>query len=90
MFENLVYLKIKSKKPCYIYKNKTEIDFVFINQNNVYLYEVKSGMYNKTPKALHEFEKKYDKTFNTIKKFVINKQYFSLKNSTQFIPVYLC
>jgi len=28
VFENLVYLKIKHKNPCYIYKNKIEIDFL--------------------------------------------------------------
>ena len=28
VFENLVYLKIKHKYPCYIYKNKIEIDFL--------------------------------------------------------------
>ena len=28
IFENLVYLKIKDKKPCYIYKNGIELDFM--------------------------------------------------------------
>jgi predicted AAA+ superfamily ATPase len=28
VFENLVYLKIKHKYPCYIYENKIEIDFL--------------------------------------------------------------
>lgn len=28
VFENLVYLKIKHKNPCYIYKNKIELDFL--------------------------------------------------------------
>lgn len=29
IFENLVFLKIKDRAPCYLYENGTEIDFIF-------------------------------------------------------------
>jgi predicted AAA+ superfamily ATPase len=28
IFENLVFLKIKQKNPCYVYKNGVELDFL--------------------------------------------------------------
>ena len=29
IFENLTYLKIKHKNPCYVYQNGLELDFLF-------------------------------------------------------------
>ena len=39
IFENLVYMKIRNKKPCYVYQNGIEIDFHW----NDTLLEVKFG-----------------------------------------------
>jgi len=61
-FENLVYLKIKHKNPCYIYKNKIEIDFLIKNK---ILIEVK---YNS---ELTDKQKKLFKSVNADKKIVI-------------------
>jgi len=62
VFENLVYLKIKSKKPCYIYKNKIEIDF--LTEDNV-LIEAK---YNS---ELTGKQKKLFESINADKKVLI-------------------
>jgi len=62
VFENLVYLKIKSKKPCYIYKNKIEIDF--LTEDNV-LIEAK---YNS---ELTDKQKKLFESINADKKVLI-------------------
>lgn len=73
VFENLVYLKIKHKKPCYIYKNKVEIDFL---TNDKILIEAK---YNS---ELTGKQKKLFESVNTDKKVLI-------KNVKDFIGFYL-
>jgi len=55
IFENLVFLKIKSKKPCYVYENNVEIDFLTEDKT---LIEVKYNT-NMTEKQLEVF-KNYD------------------------------
>jgi len=62
VFENLVYLKIKHKNPCYIYKNKIEIDF--FTEDKV-LIEAK---YNS---GLTEKQKKLFESVNADKKVLI-------------------
>lgn len=54
VFENLVYVLIKDKLPCYIYKDSIELDFYFDNT----LLEVKYG---------REMDLKQKKLFNEIK-----------------------
>jgi len=62
VFENLVYLKIRHKSPCYIYKNKIEIDF--LTKDKV-LIEVK---YNS---ELNDKQKKLFESINAEKKVLI-------------------
>ncbi len=57
LYENLVYLKIKDKKPNYYYENETEIDFVYDN----ILLECKLGT-NLTDKQKKVMDKSKRKT----------------------------
>ncbi len=62
VFENLVYLKIKQKNPCYIYKNGLELDFYFDNL----LLEIKFEM------ELSGKQKSFFEQFPAKKKIIIN------------------
>lgn len=75
VFENLFYLFIKEKSPCYIYKNSTELDFYF----NKTLCEIKFG---------REMENKQQKLFDEIsanKKLIISgiNDYFNFIESNK-------
>jgi predicted AAA+ superfamily ATPase len=63
VFENLVYLKIKHKNPCYLYENGIEIDF--LTENKI-LIEVK---YNA---ELNEKQKKLFDSYPARKKIIID------------------
>jgi predicted AAA+ superfamily ATPase len=63
IFENLVFLKIKEKNPCYIYENKIELDF--LTENKV-LIEVK---YNS---QLNEKQKKLFANYPAKQKVIID------------------
>ncbi len=71
VFENLVFLQIKNQKPCYIYKDGIELDFLTEDGT---LIEVKYGQ------QLNEKQKKLFESFNAKKKVVISdiEDYLSL------------
>lgn len=71
IFENLVYLKIKHLKPCYIYQNSAEVDFSFENT----LIEVK---YNR---KLNNKQKSLFDSLPAEKKIIIENidEYFHLE-----------
>jgi len=50
---------------------------------------VKAGIFNRSVKAMKEFEKKYQKNANKIKKIVVNKSYLDETNEFVYIPAYL-
>jgi len=50
VFENLVYLKIKHKNPCYFYKNGVEIDF-FTEANTLIETKYNSALLGKQKKV---------------------------------------
>ena len=94
LFENYVYNALKdydllSSLFLYRTQSKTEIDFIKIKNNIATLYEVKSYTFKKIPKAMVEFEKKYQNEFDKIKKIVINKNFFDIKDEVMFIPIFL-
>ncbi|SNZ02726.1 hypothetical protein SAMN06265182_0194 [Persephonella hydrogeniphila] len=68
IFENLVYLKIKDKKPCYIYENGIELDFMTDDKT---LIEVKynSQLNEKQKKLLENIPAKRKIIVDNIDKF---------------------
>jgi predicted AAA+ superfamily ATPase len=75
----------------YFYRtqSKSEIDFVRVKDAYYSLYEVKAGKNQKIPRAMQEFEKKYQGSLNIKKRFVINQSAFMYKERVQFLPAYL-
>ncbi len=71
LFENLVFLKIKKYKPCYVYKNGIELDFYFDDK----LLEVKYF------RELNEKQKKLFETFPAKEKIIVDgiSDYMNLK-----------
>lgn len=95
LFENYVFNKFSNKRNVlesnYFYRTqaKTEIDFLIESEGKILLAEVKSGAFNKRPKALLEFKKKYEHLFSSIHLNVINQSYFNFESDVKFIPAYL-
>jgi len=94
LYENYVFNRLNSQdilSSLYMYRtqSKTEIDFIKIKESQACLYEVKSGSYHKIPKAIVEFEKRYENEFMKIEKFVINGNILDFKQGVWFIPVFL-
>jgi len=94
LYENYVFNALKSSdilSQLYMYRtqSKTEIDFIEIKESVASLYEVKSGSNRKIPKAIVEFEKRYENEFLKINKFVINRDILALKQGVLFIPAFL-
>jgi len=94
LYENYVFNALKSSdilSQLYMYRtqSKTEIDFIEIKELVASLYEVKSGSNRKIPKAIVEFEKRYENEFLKINKFVINRDILALKQGVLFIPAFL-
>jgi len=71
VFENLVFLKIKNKKPCYVTVNKIEIDF--FTEDNV-LIEAKYGQ------ELNDKQRKLFDDIDAKKKLIVDDfwKYFEL------------
>lgn len=95
LYENYVFNCLEKNHDIlytnYFYrtKSKTEIDFISEKEGSVSLIEVKSGKFNKKPKALFEFDKKYKQHFIEIKKTVINNSYFMISDEISYLPAYL-
>jgi len=95
MYENYVFNVLSNDYDIlvnnYFYRtqSKTEIDFVSVKEGHVLLAEVKSGKFNKRPKALFEFEKKYRDVFLDIRKVVVNQSYYDFLGDIDYIPAYL-
>lgn len=94
LYENYLFNRLKSQNilsSLYMYRtqSKTEIDFVQIEESIASLYEVKSGSNHKIPKAIVEFEKRYENEFLEIDKFVINKDILDFKQGIMFVPAFL-
>jgi len=88
-FNRLQSQNILSTLYMYRTQSKTEIDFVRIKESVASLYEVKSGSNNKIPKAILEFEKRYENEFLKIDKFVVNRDILGFNKGLMFIPVFL-
>lgn len=69
LFENLVYYKIKDKNPCYLYRNKIEIDFLTETED---LIEVKynARMTQKQRKLFEAQKAKRKIEINNVKDFL--------------------
>ncbi|GAB6078779.1 ATP-binding protein [Hydrogenobaculum acidophilum] len=69
IFENLVFLKIKSKRPCYIYENNVEIDF--LTEDKI-LIEVKynAEMTKKQIEVFNNYEAKTKLVVDSVEKFL--------------------
>jgi predicted AAA+ superfamily ATPase len=94
LYENYVFNRLESQNilsSLYMYRtqSKTEIDFIEINESVASLYEVKSGTNHKIPKAIVEFEKRYEDEFLKIDKFVVNRDILDFKHGVMFIPAFL-
>jgi len=94
LYENYVFNRLQSHNilsSLYMYRtqSKTEIDFVRIEESIASLYEVKSGSNRKIPKAILEFEKRYESEFLKIDKFVVNRDILDFKQGVMFVPVFL-
>lgn len=95
LYESYVFNLLTKQKDIlvnnYFYRtqSKTEIDFISEKEGDIMLAEVKSGRFNKKPKALFEFDKKYRHEFSKIKKIVVNQSYYDFSADTAFIPAYL-
>jgi len=95
LYENYVFNVLDRGKDIltenYFYRTqaKTEIDFIVCREHNVKLVEVKAGAFNRPVKAMKEFEKKYRKDVNKIKKIVVNKSHVDETNDFVYVPAYL-
>ncbi|MBL7104829.1 MAG: ATP-binding protein [Bacteroidales bacterium] len=95
LYENYVFNRLEMEHDIlinnYFYRtqSKTEIDFISEKESSLLLVEVKSGRFNKRPKALFEFEKKYKSNFLQIKKMLINQSYYNFSGDISYIPAYL-
>ena len=69
IFENLVFLKIKSKKPCYVYENNVEIDFLTEDKT---LIEVKynTNMNEKQLEVFKNYDAKTKLVVDSLEKFL--------------------
>ena len=70
-------------------QSKSEIDFININETIYTLIEVKSGVFNKVPRAIYEFEKKYKDQLTIKQKIIINKKHLEIRGDILFLPAYL-
>ena len=95
LYENCVFNILTKEHDIlvnnYFYRtqSKTEIDFISEKEGGVLLAEVKSGRFNKKPKALFEFDKKYRHEFSKIRKVVVNQSYYDFSGDIAYIPAYL-
>ncbi len=95
LYENYVFNFLEKEHNIlvnnYFYRtqSKTEIDFISEKEGEILLVEVKSGRFNKKPKALFEFDKKYKHEFLKIKNVVVNQSYYDFSGDMVFIPAYL-
>ena len=95
LYENYVFNVLEQEKDIltenYFYRTqaKTEIDFIVCREQNIKLIEVKAGTFNRPIKAMKEFEKKYMKNANKIKKIVVNKSHVDEINDFVYLPAYL-
>ncbi len=95
LYENYVFNVLGQKKDIltrnYFYRTqaKTEIDFVVVREQDVKLIEVKAGSFNRPVKAMKEFDKKYRKDINTIRKIIVNKSYMGETDEFVYLPAYL-
>lgn len=95
LYENYVFNTLTNRHDVlvnnYFYRtqSKTEIDFISEKEGNILLLEVKSGKFNKKPKAIFEFDKKYRDQFLNIKKMVVNQSYYNFSGDITFIPAWL-
>ena len=95
LYENYVFNTLTNTHDIlvnnYFYRtqSKTEIDFISEKESDILLLEVKSGKFNKNPKALFEFDKKYRDKFFNIRKIVVNQSYYDFSGDIAFMPAYL-
>ncbi|OQX82392.1 MAG: hypothetical protein B6D64_00350 [Bacteroidetes bacterium 4484_276] len=95
LYENYVFNVLAEQHDVlinnYFYRtqSKTEIDFISEKEGGILLTEVKSGKFNKRPKALFEFDKKYHDEFRRIRKVVVNQSYYDFSGDVEYIPAYL-
>ena len=95
LYESYIFNALEHNKSIlennYFYRtqSKSEIDFININETLYTLIEVKSGNFNKLPRAVYEFEKKYKEQLTIKEKIVINQKNFEIRKNTLFIPAYL-
>ncbi len=95
LYENYIFNTINKEHDVlvntYFYRtqSKTEIDFISEKEANILLVEVKSGKFNRRPKALFEFDKKYMNNYTEIRKVVVNQSYCDFSGDIVFIPAYL-
>lgn len=95
LYENYVFNVLDQEKDIltenYFYRThaKTEIDFIVCREMEVDLIEVKAGAFNRPIKAMSEFEKKYRKSTNKMKKIIVNKSHSDETDDYTYVPGYL-
>jgi len=95
LYENYIFNLLEHQKSVvkqnffYRTQSKSEIDFIINTEEKYSLIEVKSGSFSNVPKAMFEFEKKYDGKLNVEEKIVINRSNLEYKNGVLFLPAYL-
>ena len=95
LYENYIFNALEHNRNVlqqnYFYRtqSKSEIDFITSYEDQYTLIEVKSGYFSKTPKAMKEFEKKYDGQLTIKEKIVINRSHLDLAGDIKFLPAYL-
>ncbi|WP_457640382.1 ATP-binding protein [Persephonella sp.] len=69
IFENLVYLKLKDKNPCYIYENGIELDFL-IDKKLLIEVKYKSSLNEKQKKLFERFPAEKKVVIDSVDKFL--------------------
>lgn len=95
LYETFVFNTLSQKRNIteslffYRTQSKSEIDFVAVQNDEYHLLEVKSGKSSKIPRAVIEFEKKYQGQLSIASKRIINQSYCSVTDTAVFLPAYL-
>ncbi|MGC8650656.1 MAG: ATP-binding protein [Hydrogenobaculum sp.] len=69
IFENLVFLKIKSKNPCYVYEDSVEIDF-FTEDKTLVEVKYNAKMTKKQMETFNNYEAKAKIVVDNVEKFL--------------------
>ena len=77
-------------RSTYFYRtqSKSEVDFIQVQDAEYTLLEVKAGKHQRIPRAMTEFEKKYQDQCKITNKTIINKSVYEQRDGVTFLPAY--